>query len=287
MRQFKKNILRTADETLYCGGSLAINVNDSGYYEVPIFVGSGTGNITITLTATNIPDRFQIIWDESIVADSLFVGGYLGGIVPPNPNPSSYYEDTITNTTTLNKFLYDGVGFNPNGTIAVSFSSIDIADSTGDPGTLRSLGSIVNQVGVVADYPTKISQTITVTTDGVDLSIVVNGVTYTTPDAGTMAQTATAFLIQHAVTLFTTYGIVLTNPSSAVLVFTRLASGFPTITASSQTVDPIDYTNVAKASDGAIKLTFNKTDPYPETISVVGMSADEQTGWRILNIECS
>ena len=287
MRQFKRNILRTVDESLYCGGSLNINVDDSGYYEVPIFVGDGIGDITITLTAANIPDRFQIIWDGNVVADSLFVGGYLGGVVPPNPSPSSFYENTITNTTSLNKFLYNGSTFDPNGSMVVSFSASDIADSTGDIGTLRSLGSIGGQLGVVADYPNKISQTVTVTTDGIPLSITVFGNTYITADAGTEAQTATDFLIQHAITLLTIYGIVLTNPSPATLVFTRLATGFPTISAVSQTVDPIDYTNVAKASEGAIKLTFTKSSAYPETISVVGMSADNQTGWNILNIECS
>lgn len=285
MRQFKRNILRTADETLYCGGSLTIN-GSSGYYEVPIFLGSGIGDVTITLNASNVPDRFQIIWDGNVVADSLFVGGYLGGVVPPNPSPSSFYEDSITDTTSLNKFLYNGVAFDTNGSMAVSFSASDIADSTGDIGTLRSLGSIGGQLGVVADYPNKISQTVTITTDGIPLSITVFGNTYITADAGTEAQTATAFLIQHATTLFTTYGIVLTNPSPATLVFTRLATGFPTISAVSQTVDPIDYTNVAKASDGAIKLTFNKSSALPQEMTIVSMGTTG-TGWNILNIECS
>ena len=199
MRSFKKDILRTADETLYCGGSLIISGDDSGYYEVPIFVGNGIGNITITLSAANIPDRFQILWDGDIVADSLFVGGYLGGTSPPNPNPSSFYENTITNTTSLNKFLYDGTVFTPNGTLGVSFSSTDIANSTGNTGTLRILGSVGNQVGVVAGYPS----------------------------------------------------------------------------------------DTAKASDGQIKLTFNKNNSLPNTISVAAISADAGTGWRILDIECS
>lgn len=201
MRNFKRNILRTADETLYCGGSLTINVNDSGYYEVPILVGNGVGDITITLFAGNIPDRFQILWDNNIVADSLFVGNYLGGTAPPNTNPSSYYEGIITSATTLNKFLYNGNTFDPNGTIPVTFTSLDIADSTGDLGTLRGDGdgNTGGQIGVVANYP--------------------NG--------------------------------------------------------------------SAKASNGSIKLTFAKSSPYPETISIVGMSADNETGWNILNIECT
>ena len=198
MRNFKKDILRIADETLYCGGSLAIDGLE-GYYEVPIFVGNGVGDITITLQAGGIPDRFQILWDGDIVADSLFVGNYLGGTNPPNPQDSIFYENAITSTTTLNKFLYDGTTFTPNGTLGVSFSSVDIADSTGDPLALRDSGDVGNQIGVVANYPS----------------------------------------------------------------------------------------STAKASNGDVKLTFNKNSSLPNTISVVAMGIGSGTAWNILAIECS
>lgn len=207
MKNFKKDILRTADETLYCGGSLEIE-GLQGYYEVPIFIGNGIGDVTITLQAGGIPDRFQILWDGDIVADSLFVGNYLGGTSPPNPQDSIFYENAITSTTTLNKFLYDGITFTPNGTLGVSFSSVDIADSTGAVDKLRDDkplgstsgdGSVGNQIGVVANYPS----------------------------------------------------------------------------------------STAKASNGDVKLTFNKNNSLPNTISIVAMGVGSGTGWNILAIECS
>ena len=190
MRNFKKNILRTSDiaEGLLCGQSLNINGN-AGYYEVPALVGENTGYVTVTLNSNIIPDRFQIIWDGDIVADSLFIGDAL---------PNTTYQNNILATTSLNKFLYNGTSFDNNGTTTVSFLSSDIANSTGGVGTLRDVGSVGNQIGVVANYPS------------------------------------------------------------------------PT----------------AKASEGNIKLTFNKTSTFPTTITIVSMGVEVDTGWRIEGIEC-
>jgi hypothetical protein len=189
MNSFKRNIFRTIEsQALICGGALNV-MGNAGYYEVNSVIGTATGAVILTLDSANIPDRFQVIWDGNIVADSLFIGDAL---------PNSLYETPIIAVTSLNKFLYNGTSFIPNGTIAVDYSASDIANSTGSGGTLRDVGSVGLQVGVVPNYPS----------------------------AG------------------------------------------------------------AKASDGNIKLTFNKTTATPTNITIVVIGIEDNTGWTIENLEC-
>lgn len=173
---------------LPCGGTLTAS-GSAGYYEVPAVVGNTMGNVTVSFDAVSIPDRFQIIWDGNVVADSLFVGDAL---------PHTLYVNNIIAATSLNKFLYNGSTFDPNGTIAVDYSSIHIADSTGGAGTLRNIGSVGGQVGVVANYPS----------------------------AG------------------------------------------------------------AKASDGGVRLRFNKTTATPNNIIIRVIGVEGNTKWYITNLEC-
>lgn len=183
------NVSVTVESTgIGCGGSVTASGN-AGYYEVNAIIGDATGVTTVTFDAQGVPDRFQIIWDGNVVADSLFVGDSL---------PNTTYQNSILNATVLNKFLYDGGIFIPNGTINVDYSAVDIADSTGAVGTLRGLGSIGNQVGVVVNYPT---------------------------------------------------------PS-------------------------------AKASDGNVKLSFNKTAVSPANITIVAIGTESGTVWNLQNVEC-
>lgn len=173
---------------LACGGSLVAN-GKAGYYEVPAGVGAELGYVTVTANTRNVPDRMQIIWDGNIVADSLFVGDSL---------PNSGYQNEIINVSNLNKFLWNGSSFTPNGTITVDYNASHIADSTGAAGTLRSSGSVGGQIGIVPNYPS--------------------------------------------------------------------AS--------------------AKASDGNIKLRFNKTAALPAEISVIMIGTNGGTAWDIDGLEC-
>jgi hypothetical protein len=100
------------------------------------------------------------------------------------------------------------------------------------------------------------TQTVTVSTDAA-LAIVIDGTTYNTADAGTVAQTATAFFSAHAATILSVHGLTLTNPSSAALLFAGSAANFPTITAASQTVGAIDY--LVTATAGGCKRTYSTT----------------------------
>lgn len=181
-------VVTVASAGIPCGGSVTAN-GSAGYYEVNAIVGTNTGTVEVTFNALSVPDRFQIIWNGNIVADSLFVGDAL---------PNTFEENGIINVTNLNKYLYNGSTFNANGTIAVDYSASDIANSTGSAGTLRSVGNVGAQIGVVPNYPT------------------------------------------------------------------------PT----------------AKASDGDIKLTFNKTTATPTNITIVSIGVDGGTAWQLVSLTC-
>jgi hypothetical protein len=125
--------------------------------------------------------------------------------------------------------------------------SIQLKDNECGESRLTELQKAYPNLVIEAGVPTGVAtQTVTVSTD-VALVIVVNGVTYTTADAGTVAQTATAFFTQHAAAILADTGTVVTNPSSAVLLFTDSAEGFPTITSAAQTVGVKDFVTTATA----------------------------------------
>ena len=125
-----------------CTDSLSFT-GEEGIYEFEIELGTDIGETFFTFDSLLVPDRFQIYYDGSLVADSLFVGDGL---------PNSGYESAITSATTLNKYTYDGVNFIPSSVESVNFSASDIADSSTNRPTGLD-GSVGDQVGVVGGYP--------------------------------------------------------------------------------------------------------------------------------------
>lgn len=130
---------------LTCEDTLTVSTNEVGYYTIPVEIGSDTGNVQSFFEASGLADRFVIEWNGSIVADSLFVGDGLTG------SQGQDQVDDILATTSLDNYDYDGTGFptSPSGSISTNFTESDIA-STGDT---RSSGSVGDQLGVIADYP--------------------------------------------------------------------------------------------------------------------------------------
>lgn len=100
-------------------------------------------------------------------------------------------------------------------------------------------------------------KTVTVSTDGVSLAIIVAGVTYTTADAGTTSQTAAAFVAAHAAAILLATGAVVTNPSTNLVKFVDATLGFPTITSAAQTVGAT--TTVQTASTGGCQRVYSTT----------------------------
>jgi len=134
-----------------CDGGLS-TLGYKGYYEVTTDVGIDTGNVSVNFWARSIPDRFQIYWNNTLVADSLFVGGLLSTDI-------TYFNGIIGNHT-FNKYVFVGSGGNSgfstqwstNGTTNMTFTSADIALS----GVTRSIGT-PGQIGVSTIYPSPIS----------------------------------------------------------------------------------------------------------------------------------
>lgn len=173
-----------------CSDTLSTSGSD-GIYEIELELGTDTGVATVEFNSLSVPDRFEIVWDGSVVADSLFVGDGL---------PSATEENLILNATSLNVYEYDGTNFvqsTTEPTRNVSFTSADIADSSTARPTSGD-GSVGNQVGVVGGFPT----------------------------------------------------------------------GTPL------------------ASDGNIKLEFNKTTAYPTKVTIRVTGVNTGTAWNILGIEC-
>ncbi|MGA1702534.1 MAG: hypothetical protein ACO372_03005, partial [Methylophilaceae bacterium] len=130
-------------QPITCNDTLTVS-GYRGIYEIELELGEGTGDTAITFNSISVPDRFQIEWNGSIVADSLFVGDGL---------PNSGYESEIVSATSLPLYEYNGTSFDQNGTRNVSFSSADISDYTTSRPTSGD-GSIGGQIGVVGGYPT-------------------------------------------------------------------------------------------------------------------------------------
>ena len=134
----------------------AANVSFSGnngvFLAEAIVLGNGIGGVTASFNSLNQPDRFQLIWDGKVVADSLFVGDDLIGTL------TSYNTEvnTITGTTTQDVYTYNFASntFTDSGTNETNtWAASDVAPYSNGTTNLRSNGSNGNQVGVLANLP--------------------------------------------------------------------------------------------------------------------------------------
>lgn len=130
-------------------------------------------------------------------------------------------------------------------TASVEQYKLQLKDDDCDGSRLAELQAYYPSLTIEAGVPTgSATQTVTVSTDGVALVIVVDGTTYTTADAGTTTQTAAAFVSAHAAAILADTGAVVTSATN-VITFTDSAVGFPSITSAAQTVGAIDYLTTA------------------------------------------
>ena len=66
-----------------CDETISFSSDDqAGRYCTEVQLGAGTGTVVLNYNAGDIPDRFQIEYNGTIVADSLYVGDYLTGNPP-------------------------------------------------------------------------------------------------------------------------------------------------------------------------------------------------------------
>lgn len=137
--------------------------------------------------------------------------------------------------------------------------SIVLPDTECGTSRLAELQAVYSDLVIEEGAPTgSATQTVTVSSD-VALVIIVDGVTYTTADAGTTTQTAAAFVAAHAAAIAAATGTVVANPSTNVLLFTDSAIAFPTITSAAQTVGAINF--LTSAAAGGCKRTYSTYVP--------------------------
>lgn len=146
-REFYKihPIMASEAEEITCDNSFSFPGGDEGVYKIDVNAGTDVGYVRVSFGAVSIPDRFQIVYDGNIVADSLFVGGVL-------PNTSA--ENDILNANYVTEYEYIPVlnTFAPTGnSIQVNYTVADIATSDGTE--TRANGSGTGQLGIVANYP--------------------------------------------------------------------------------------------------------------------------------------
>tara|TARA_R110002167_G_scaffold233626_1_gene438843 strand:+ start:1 stop:5865 length:5865 start_codon:yes stop_codon:yes gene_type:complete len=125
-----------------CGVSVNTTATGTGAYELRSDLGTDTGFVTVAFEGYNTPTRLQLVYNGSIVADSLFIGNVL---------PDATQEGLITSLSTLYSFRYNGYTYDLSGYGSVNYTSADIAVSDGSE--VRSSGDGTGQTGVVADFP--------------------------------------------------------------------------------------------------------------------------------------
>lgn len=194
----------------------------------------------------------------SVVVDNALTDAEIASFIATNAISSTATIKKIGSTETVcedaNSTAYSWVA----GTTCKKTSEqykIQLKDNECGSTRLAELQAAYPNLVIEEGTPTGMAtQNVTVSSD-VELVIIVNGVTYTTADAGTTTQTAAAFVTAHAADILAATGTVVTNPSTNVLTFTDSVEGFPVITSAAQTVGAIDY--VTTATTGGCQRVYS------------------------------
>lgn len=194
----------------------------------------------------------------SVVLDNALTAGELATFLTSNPAAQvkliGTTEDVCNKSTTVTVVPVDGESCYAQ----TKTFTLQLADNECGATRLAEVQAAYPDLTIVEGVLTGNSQkTVTVSTDGVALAIIVAGTTYTTADAGTTSQTAAAFVAAHAADILTATGAVVTNPSANIIKFVDATLGFPTITSAAQTVSTV--TTVQTASTGGCQRLYSTT----------------------------
>ncbi len=108
-----------------CNNNFTASGN-TGIYEIELDLGEETGVVTMDYDAYSVPDRFEIVYDGNVVADSKYVGDGISG------DPPSY--SGLIGTQTLDVYEYNGSGFEATGeSRTITTDQDDIANGTTEP----------------------------------------------------------------------------------------------------------------------------------------------------------
>tara|TARA_Y100001972_G_scaffold54067_1_gene66694 strand:- start:1548 stop:2165 length:618 start_codon:yes stop_codon:yes gene_type:complete len=134
-------------ETVPCNAATVNFTGSQGVFLAEaIVLGNGIGGVTASFNSFNIVDRFQLIYDGSIVADSLFVGGLLSSTGGYNTEVAQL---SGPQTQSIFKFNYATQIFTDTGqTEEFLITSASFPPFSDGETNLRSTGSLGAQVGI-------------------------------------------------------------------------------------------------------------------------------------------
>jgi hypothetical protein len=131
-------------------------------FYINVNIGESLGEVVIDYNSLpgfvqgGFVNRVQLLLGNNIVADTTFFGDNLN----PNLGNTEYYENLIIGSNTYDRYDYIGgpsLEFVQNGTETHTFNLDDICPFIPSG---RSLGSVGNQIGVVANFPYPFSSSI-------------------------------------------------------------------------------------------------------------------------------
>lgn len=152
MWTFKKELFKTDDTkpTIPCGESLSVS-GLNGIYELTVQVGTGKGITGFVVDAQSVPDRFQIKYDGSIVADTKFIGDGLK-LGPP------IFFSGLLGTKNLAVYEFNGTTFDPTGEVRnITNIQTDISNNT----TEATDGNTFVYFNKTTEYPVEVKLIVT------------------------------------------------------------------------------------------------------------------------------
>ena len=116
--------IKEAEPSVPCTDNIGSKRGEQGVYFIDVDLGTDIGKVSVDFNAFGVPDRFNLVWDGSIVADSKYVGDSIGG------NPSSY-SGLLGTFNNVIEYNYTGANPIPTGqTFNIIVNQNDIADGS-------------------------------------------------------------------------------------------------------------------------------------------------------------
>lgn len=128
MWAFRKEIHKIGsyikEDLLPCSADIGSKLGGQGVYFIDIELGTDIGLVSVEFNAQGIPDRFNLVWDGDIVADSKYVGDGLSG------NPPSY-PGLLGTFNNVQEYNFSGSTAVPTGnSFNITVAQNDIANGT-------------------------------------------------------------------------------------------------------------------------------------------------------------
>ena len=116
--------LKEEDPSVPCTDNIGLKIGSQGVYFIDVDLGMDIGEVSVDFDASDIPDRFNLVWDDNIVADSKYVGDDINGT-------PSFYPGLLGTFNNVIEYNYTGPIPIPTGQIFnITVNQNDIADGS-------------------------------------------------------------------------------------------------------------------------------------------------------------